>query len=204
MWWMFISTGCAAARSTATGCQPLIETLRGVGLCPQRPLDPSMRSAAWRIFAMGDACVRCQDDGGLLSCSIRFVATDIHRRTDAWLTGREWRCLPMLPTRTPNDALYNVAWLAKLPSLRQHEIPNRHCLQTMARMKIRARPRTARCSSCNSAPDHAASSSGWDRVMDAPNLDCGAGQNRILVETGRTDIAVLKGAPRRFALLRCP
>jgi signal transduction histidine kinase len=83
---------------------------------------PAMRSAAWRIslwatlaFAAGTMVVFFVLD--------QFVATDIHRRTDAWLTG-EVEVLADVAERTPNDALYNRV-VGEVAELAAHEIPNR-------------------------------------------------------------------------------
>ncbi|UWZ85678.1 HAMP domain-containing histidine kinase [Occallatibacter riparius] len=83
---------------------------------------PAMRSAAWRIslwatlaFAAGTMVVFFVLD--------QFVATDIHRRGDAWLTG-EVEVLADVAERTPNDALYNRV-VGEVAELAAHEIPNR-------------------------------------------------------------------------------
>jgi signal transduction histidine kinase len=81
-----------------------------------------MRSAAWRIslwatlaFAAGTMVVFFALD--------RVVASDIHRRTDAWLSG-EVEVLADVAERTPNDALYNRV-VGEIAELAEHEIPNR-------------------------------------------------------------------------------
>lgn len=83
---------------------------------------PAMRSAAWRIslwatlaFAAGTMVVFFVLD--------QFVASDIHRRGDAWLTG-EVEVLADVAERTPNDALYNRV-VGEVAELAAHEIPNR-------------------------------------------------------------------------------
>ncbi len=85
---------------------------------------PAMRSAAWRIslwatvaFAAGTMVVFFVLD--------QFVATDIHRRADAWLTGEVRRCFCRCCRATPpNDALYNRV-VGEVAELAAHEIPNR-------------------------------------------------------------------------------
>jgi signal transduction histidine kinase len=81
-----------------------------------------MRSAAWRIslwatlaFAFGTMVVFFVLD--------RFVADDIHRRSDAWLTG-EIEVLGDVAEHTPNDALYNRV-VGEVAELAAHEVPNR-------------------------------------------------------------------------------
>jgi signal transduction histidine kinase len=81
-----------------------------------------MRSAAWRIslwatlaFAAGTMVVFFVLD--------QFVASDIHRRGDAWLTG-EVEVLADVAERTPNDALYNRV-VGEVAELAAHEVPNR-------------------------------------------------------------------------------
>jgi signal transduction histidine kinase len=81
-----------------------------------------MRSAAWRIslwatlaFAFGTMVVFFILDG--------FVGEDIHRRTDAWLTG-EVEVLADVAEHTPNDSLYNRV-LGEVAELAEHEVPNR-------------------------------------------------------------------------------
>jgi signal transduction histidine kinase len=83
---------------------------------------PAMRSAAWRIslwatlaFAAGTMVVFFVLD--------RVVATDIHRRVDAWLSG-EVEVLADVAERTPNDALYNRV-VGEVAELAAHEVPNR-------------------------------------------------------------------------------
>jgi signal transduction histidine kinase len=81
-----------------------------------------MRSAAWRIslwatlaFAFGTMVVFFVLD--------RFVASDIHQRADAWLTG-EVEVLGDVAERTPNDALYNRV-VGEVAELAAHEVPNK-------------------------------------------------------------------------------
>jgi signal transduction histidine kinase len=83
---------------------------------------PAMHSAAWRIslwatlaFAAGTMVVFFVLD--------RVVATDIHRRVDAWLSG-EVEVLADVAERTPNDALYNRV-VGEVAELAAHEVPNR-------------------------------------------------------------------------------
>ena len=83
---------------------------------------PAMRSAAWRIslwaslaFAAGTMVVFFVLD--------RVVASDIHRRVDAWITG-EVEVLSDVAERTPKDALYSRV-VGEVAELAEHEIPNR-------------------------------------------------------------------------------
>jgi signal transduction histidine kinase len=83
---------------------------------------PVMRSAAWRIslwatlaFACGTMVVFFFIDS--------FVANDIQRRSDAWLTG-EIEVLGDVAERTPDDALYGRV-LGEVAELAAHEVPNR-------------------------------------------------------------------------------
>lgn len=81
-----------------------------------------MRSAAWRIsiwaalaFMFGTVVVFIVLD--------RFVASDIQRRGDAWLTG-EVEVLGDVAEHTPNDALYNRV-VGEVAELASREVPNR-------------------------------------------------------------------------------
>lgn len=83
---------------------------------------PVMRSAAWRIslwatlaFTFGTIFVFLFLD--------RFVASDIQRRSDAWLSG-EIEVLGDVAERTPDDALYGRV-LSEVAELAAHEVPNR-------------------------------------------------------------------------------
>jgi signal transduction histidine kinase len=96
-----------------------------------------MRSAAWRIslwatlaFAAGTMVVFFVLD--------QFVASDIHRRGDAWLTG-EVEVLADVAERTPNDALYNRV-VGEVAELAAHEVPNRVASDSEADEKSSAVP----------------------------------------------------------------
>jgi signal transduction histidine kinase len=81
-----------------------------------------MRSAAWRISAWAALAFTC----GTLVVFIfldRFVANDIQRRSDAWLSG-EVEVLGDVAARTPNDALYNRV-VGEVAELASREVPNR-------------------------------------------------------------------------------
>lgn len=81
-----------------------------------------MRSAAWRIslwatlaFSFGTLIVFLVID--------RFVASDLQRRSDAWLSG-EVEVLGDVAERTPNDALYNRV-VGEVAELASREVPNK-------------------------------------------------------------------------------
>jgi signal transduction histidine kinase len=84
--------------------------------------NPIMRSAAWRIslwatlaFAIGTMLV--------FAMLHRFVANDIQRRTDAWLSG-EVEVLGDVAERTPKDHLYRRV-VGEVAELASREVPNR-------------------------------------------------------------------------------
>jgi len=84
--------------------------------------NPIMRSAAWRIslwatlaFAIGTMLV--------FAMLHRFVANDIQRRTDAWLTG-EVAVLGDVAGRTPKDRLYGRV-VREVAELASREVPNK-------------------------------------------------------------------------------
>jgi signal transduction histidine kinase len=84
--------------------------------------NPIMRSAAWRIslwaslaFAIGTMLV--------FAMLHRFVADDIQRRSDAWLSG-EVEVLGDVAERTPKDRLYRRV-LGEVAELASREVPNR-------------------------------------------------------------------------------
>lgn len=84
--------------------------------------NPIMRSAAWRIslwsslaFAIGTALV--------FAMLHRFVAEDIQRRTDAWLSG-EVEVLSDVAERTPKDRLYQKV-VGEVAELASREVPDR-------------------------------------------------------------------------------
>ncbi|WP_158750535.1 ATP-binding protein [Acidobacterium sp. S8] len=81
-----------------------------------------MRSAAWRIslwaslaFAIGTMLV--------FAMLHRFVADDIQRRSDAWLSG-EVEVLGDVAKRTPKDRLYRRV-VGEIAELASREVPNR-------------------------------------------------------------------------------
>jgi hypothetical protein len=84
--------------------------------------NPIMRSAAWRIslwatlaFAIGTMLV--------FAMLHRFVANDIQRRSDAWLSG-EVEVLGDVAQRTPKDRLYRRV-VGEVAELASREVPNR-------------------------------------------------------------------------------
>jgi hypothetical protein len=84
--------------------------------------NPIMRSAAWRIslwatlaFAIGIMLV--------FVMLHRFVANDIQRRSDAWLTG-EVAVLGDVAGRTPKDRLYGRV-VREVAELASREVPNK-------------------------------------------------------------------------------
>jgi signal transduction histidine kinase len=83
---------------------------------------PAMHSAAWRISAWATLAFTC----GTLVVFLfldRFVASDIQRRSDAWLTG-EIETLGDVAARTPKDHLYNRV-VGEVAELASREVPNR-------------------------------------------------------------------------------
>src|ERR1700733_13064434 len=84
--------------------------------------NPVMHSAAWRIslwatlaFAIGTMLV--------FTMLHRFVANDIQRRSDAWLTG-EVAVLGDVAGRTPKDRLYGRV-VREVAELASREVPNK-------------------------------------------------------------------------------
>jgi signal transduction histidine kinase len=84
--------------------------------------NPIMRSAAWRIslwaslaFAIGTMLV--------FAMLHRFVADDIQRRSDAWLSG-EVEVLGDVANRTPKDRLYSRV-VGEVAELVSREVPSR-------------------------------------------------------------------------------
>jgi signal transduction histidine kinase len=84
--------------------------------------NPVMLSAAWRIslwatlaFAIGTMSV--------FAMLHRFVANDIQRRSDAWLTG-EVAVLGDVAARTPKDRLYGRV-VREVAELASREVPNK-------------------------------------------------------------------------------
>jgi signal transduction histidine kinase len=87
-----------------------------------KAVNPIMRSAAWRIslwaslaFAIGTMLV--------FAMLHRFVASDIQRRSDAWLSG-EVGVLGDVAGRTPKDRLYRRV-VGEVAELASREVPNR-------------------------------------------------------------------------------
>jgi hypothetical protein len=83
---------------------------------------PVMHSAAWRIslwatlaFAVGIMLV--------FVMLHRFVADDIQRRSDAWLTG-EVAVLGDVAERTPKDRVYGRV-VGEVAELASREVPNK-------------------------------------------------------------------------------
>jgi signal transduction histidine kinase len=81
-----------------------------------------MRSAAWRISLWATLAFAC---GAMLVFVFlhRFVAQDIQRRSDAWLSG-EVEVLGDVAERTPKDALYGRV-VGEVAELAGKEVPNR-------------------------------------------------------------------------------
>jgi signal transduction histidine kinase len=84
-----------------------------------------MRSAAWRISLWATLAFAV---GAMLVFVVlhRFVANDIQRRSDAWLSG-EVEVLGDVAERTPKDRLYNRV-VKEVAELASKEVPNK--LQT--------------------------------------------------------------------------
>ena len=87
-----------------------------------KTVNPVMRSAAWRIslwatlaFAIGTMLV--------FVMLHRFVANDIQRRSDAWLSG-EVAVLGDVAGRTPKDRLYGRV-VREVAELASREVPNK-------------------------------------------------------------------------------
>ena len=83
---------------------------------------PRMRSAAWRISLWATLAFAC---GTILVFAFlhRFMAKDIQRRTDVWLSG-EVEVLGDVAERTPKNALYNRV-VDEVAELASNEVPNR-------------------------------------------------------------------------------
>jgi signal transduction histidine kinase len=83
---------------------------------------PLVRSAAWRISLWAALAFTC---GTVVVFVVldRFVASDIQRRSDAWLSG-EVEVLGDVAERTPNDALYNRV-VGEVAELASREVPNK-------------------------------------------------------------------------------
>lgn len=83
---------------------------------------PKMHSAAWRISLWATLAYAC---GTMLILILmhRFMAQDIQRRSDAWLTG-EVEVLGDVAEHTPKDALYGRV-MGEVAELASKEVPNR-------------------------------------------------------------------------------
>jgi signal transduction histidine kinase len=83
---------------------------------------PVIRSAAWRISLWATLAFAC---GTLLVFIFlhRFVAGDIQRRSDAWLSG-EVEVLGDVAERTPKNALYDRV-VGEVAELAGREVPNK-------------------------------------------------------------------------------
>lgn len=83
---------------------------------------PATRSAAWRISLWATLAFAC---GTLLVFVFlhRFVAEDIQRRSDAWLSG-EVEVLGDVAERTPKNALYDRV-VGEVAELAGKEVPNK-------------------------------------------------------------------------------
>ena len=90
-------------------------------------------------FAMGDAGVYACGTMLVFIFLHRFVAADIQRRSDAWLSG-EVEVLGDVAEHTPKNALYGRV-VGEIAELASKEVPNR--------MRRRA-PKTIRCFFCSS------------------------------------------------------
>src|SRR5271163_3794122 len=83
---------------------------------------PIVRSAAWRVSLWATLAFAC---GTILVFVFlhQFVADDIQRRTDAWLSG-EVEVLGDVASRTPKDKLYSRV-VGEVAELASREVPNR-------------------------------------------------------------------------------
>ncbi len=87
-----------------------------------RTAKPQMRSAAWRISLWATLAYAC---GTMLVFEgmHRFVADDIQRRTDAWLSG-EVGTLGDVAERTPKNALHDAV-VSEVAELAGKEVPDK-------------------------------------------------------------------------------
>lgn len=83
---------------------------------------PVMHSAAWRISLWATLAYACGTTLVFVFLH-RFVANDIQRRSDAWLSG-EVEVLGDVAERTPKDALYGRV-VGEVAELASKEVPNR-------------------------------------------------------------------------------
>ena len=94
---------------------------------------PPMRSAAWRISGWATIAFAC----GTLVVFVfihRFVASDIQRRSDAWLSG-EVEVLGDVASRTPKDHLYGRV-VGEVAELAAREVPNRAASENRANNSV--------------------------------------------------------------------
>src|ERR1019366_7464310 len=83
---------------------------------------PPMHSAAWRISLWATLAFAC----GTMVVFVflqSFVAADIQRRSDAWLSG-EIETLGDVAERTPKNALYDAV-VGEVAELAEREIPDK-------------------------------------------------------------------------------
>jgi signal transduction histidine kinase len=87
-----------------------------------KTVKPILRSAAWRISLWATLAFAC---GTMLVFAFLhgFVASDIQRRSDAWLSG-EVEVLGDVAERTPKDALHDRV-VGEVAELAGKEVPNR-------------------------------------------------------------------------------
>jgi Signal transduction histidine kinase len=84
--------------------------------------NSQLSSAAWRISFLATIAFAC----GTLVVFVflhQFVASDIQRRSDAWLSG-EVETLGDVAERTPKNALYGRV-VSEVAELAEHEVPNK-------------------------------------------------------------------------------
>ena len=79
------------------------------------------RSAAWRISLWGTCAFACGTLGVFMVLH-HFVASDIERRTDAWLSG-EVQTLGDVAIRTPKGRVYGRV-VREVAELASHEVPD--------------------------------------------------------------------------------
>src|ERR1035437_9934931 len=120
MLWMFISIDCAA-RSMTTGRSRCFVHCE-VWAMSSKTARPILHSAAWRISLWATLAFAC---GTMLVFTFlhHFVAGDIQRRSDAWLSG-EVEVLGDVAERTPKDALYDRV-VGEVAELAGKEVPNK-------------------------------------------------------------------------------
>ena len=83
---------------------------------------PGVHTAAWRISLWATVAFACSTL--LVFASVnRFVADDIQRRSDAWLSG-ELGVLSDVAQRTPKDRLYSKV-VGEVAELASEEVPNK-------------------------------------------------------------------------------